>query len=110
MDQVDGLSKDYLTAIAAYAVVMVVVACYIIFDERIPQEPNLVRTLLCEAHMHQLFFGGRTNTYDYLRMDRGSFFNLARTLRNGGSLRDTLHLYRRATRNVPSHYGTQCQE
>jgi len=29
---------------------------------------------------------------DYLWMDRGPFFNLARTLHDGGSLRDTHHM------------------
>ena len=55
MDQIDGLSEDYLTVIVAYTATTVIVAYYIIFDwgdERISREPNLVRILLCEVHMH----------------------------------------------------------
>ena len=33
--------------------------------------------------------GGGTHTYNYLRMDRGSFFNFAKMLRNDQNLRDT---------------------
>ena len=92
---------------------MVVVTCYILFDwgdESIPRKPTLVRNLLRQAHMLQLFLGGRTHTYDYLRMDRGSFFNLARMLRNVGSLREASCVYGTTTCNVPSYPSTQCQE
>jgi len=45
----------------------IIVACYILIkrrDEPIPREPALVRNLLREAHMHQLFFWGE-NTHTY---------------------------------------------
>ena len=71
MDPIDELFEDTVTTAASYTAATVVVTCYILFnwgDESISQEPSLVRNLSHETHLHQLFFEGRTHTYDYLRM------------------------------------------
>ena len=95
MNPIDGLTKEDHAAIASYAAAMIVVACYMLFDlghEPIPREPSHLRNILRQTHMNQILFGGRTHAYDYFRMDKGPFFNLARMLRNGGSVRDTIHV------------------
>jgi len=68
MDLINGLTEDYLAAIASYKLQQLLLGatCSDWGDEPIPRKPTLVRNLLCQAHMHLLFYGERTHTYDYL--------------------------------------------
>ena len=113
MDPIDGLSENYLAVIIMYVAATVVVALYILFIGEMSQslESRVLWGTYCVKPTHTDYSLGGEHIYDYLRMDRSSFFNLSRMLRNGGSLRDTHFMsIEVVTRNVPSHHRTQCQE
>ncbi|XP_020267053.1 uncharacterized protein LOC109842610 [Asparagus officinalis] len=83
-----------LSCFAAY-VACIVCAYFMLFENKrevTPREPTELRDSLRNAYIYRLFYGGRTFTYDYLRMDRGPFFNLVRMLRKSRLLKDTIYV------------------
>jgi hypothetical protein len=77
---------------------LITVITYVVYlilymeQNNIPREPSQIRDLYRNAHMYRLLYGGRNNCIDYLRMDIGPFFNLARIMRQGGLLKDTINV------------------
>jgi len=57
-----------------------------------PHEPSAIRDLYRHAHINHILNGFSTSCTDYLRMHKGTFFLLAKIMRESYILQDTIHV------------------
>ncbi|XP_020263752.1 uncharacterized protein LOC109839651 [Asparagus officinalis] len=84
---------------AAVATVLVMLMVFIrryqhrpLKRRNIPRHPSYVRDLDRHSHMRRILNGSTSSCQDYLRMRIGPFMNLAQMMRDGGLLKDTIHV------------------
>ncbi|XP_020263684.1 uncharacterized protein LOC109839604 [Asparagus officinalis] len=84
---------------AAVATVLVMLMVFIrryqhrpLKRRNIPRHPSYVRDLDKHSHMRRILNGSTSSCQDYLRMRIGPFMNLAQMMRDGGLLKDTIHV------------------
>ncbi|XP_020273476.1 uncharacterized protein LOC109848413 isoform X2 [Asparagus officinalis] len=58
----------------------------------VPREPSQMRDLNRNVHMYRILSGDANSCLEHLRMRRGPFLNLATLMRDGGLLKDTIHV------------------
>ena len=79
---------------AAATVIIIVLTYALFFEEKeyIPIEPSWRRDLFRNIHIERILGGSSSSCVDYLRIRRGPFMYPASQMRDGGLLRDTIHL------------------